>query len=813
MINYLLIEPCAPSGTGGGRTPVKGGVVRMYCKNCGEFLPDYAIYCFRCGAIVDPKDVPDVPRRHRSTPAERRKRSKRPGVDSLSDRRGPRASRQQSGRRERASSPTAVADPPRQKSRLKTAPRRRGLTPLPILIVLGLIAIVASFVLFGGPASTEPVPVLSDNGSGIYGIDLEDDSARSNYTVIKGNNEDVYTLMIYLVGSDSESKQGLAAADLEEMLNATVGGKLNIVLQTGGTSTWTRKDMSGTGVCRWLIRDGKLKQLEQVEDTSMLTSDSLGSFLQYAAQNYPADRYSLLFWGHGGGSVYGFGQEELYKTDTLYLPDIASALAGAGIKFDFVGFDAPLMGSLETAYMLEPYADYLIASEDTEPASGWYYTDWLTWLSDNTSCDTVELGVQIVDDYVSHNGKDGTLSITSLAQISRVYKLLGDYADSLSTALVDGSFDVLSATRADCRYFGDDPSYDLIDLADFVDRSAADGSGFEGGSELKTALNSAVKYRSNCSVAGTNGLSLYFPYHDLSVYEYAKSYCSSFGFGGTTYQFFDQFASVLAKGQASNNSVRTLKAVMTGTSSTSTPKRYTSASWYDASAAEYGSGEPVDFAGLSMVWSDASKNYILPLFREDEDLLTGEAVQFLQDTGEGYVNLGCAWAWQTDADGNLALSFDGTWTALDDEIVPYYTLGVQEEEDGSVVETGYIPAQLNETANIQILVRWDGETGTVLGYRTAGTGTGLSARDVLSKGYSQLKTGDRLTFLCDYYTYDGSYVEGYHLGAVTVGDAAPAVSQKALDTGVEACSVLTDLYGNQSWSNPVALSSEADQTE
>ncbi|MCR5235609.1 MAG: hypothetical protein K6E34_00220 [Lachnospiraceae bacterium] len=35
--------------------------------------------------------------------------------------------------------------------------------------------------------------------------------------------------------------------------------------------------------------------------------------------------------------------------------------------FDFIGFDACLMATVETAYMLSPYADYMIASEEFEP--------------------------------------------------------------------------------------------------------------------------------------------------------------------------------------------------------------------------------------------------------------------------------------------------------------------------------------------------------------------------------------------------------------------------------------------------------------
>ena len=82
------------------------------------------------------------------------------------------------------------------------------------------------------------------------------------------------------------------------------------------------------------------------------------------------------------------------------LAEISSALKNAGIKYDFIGFDACLMGSLETDLMAAQYADYLIGSEETEPGIGWYYTDWLTALSKNTSMPTLDIGKQIIDDFV-----------------------------------------------------------------------------------------------------------------------------------------------------------------------------------------------------------------------------------------------------------------------------------------------------------------------------------------------------------------------------------------------------------------------------
>ena len=105
------------------------------------------------------------------------------------------------------------------------------------------------------------------------------------------------------------------------------------------------------------------------------------------------------------------------------LAGISKALKNGGVQFDFIGFDACLMATAETALMLNDYADYLIASEETEPGIGWYYTNWLTKLGENTSMPTVEIGKNIVDDFVSDlrkkcPGQKTTLSVIDLAEFA-----------------------------------------------------------------------------------------------------------------------------------------------------------------------------------------------------------------------------------------------------------------------------------------------------------------------------------------------------------------------------------------------------------
>ena len=67
---------------------------------------------------------------------------------------------------------------------------------------------------------------------------------RDYRTNIKGNNEDVVTLMIYMCGSDLESEYGAASVDINEILSADISENVNVLIQTGGCVDWTNDQIS-----------------------------------------------------------------------------------------------------------------------------------------------------------------------------------------------------------------------------------------------------------------------------------------------------------------------------------------------------------------------------------------------------------------------------------------------------------------------------------------------------------------------------------------------------------------------------------------
>ncbi|SHI02488.1 hypothetical protein SAMN02745823_01981 [Sporobacter termitidis DSM 10068] len=355
----------------------------MYCARCGSITPDEAMFCQNCGAYLAP-DAGDIP-----------------------------AGKKNTGR-------TAA------------------------ILLLALAAVLVPVILLALVNDTKDEgPVLGVSAGQTAGASASGaagtaaDGFRKNYTQLLGGGRDKATVMIYVCGSDLESGGGYATLDIREMLEADLGDNVNVVLETGGSTSWSTGAISGGTVQRWSIEDGRLRELSDLGSTAMLSPDQLGDFISFAAASYPANRYALVFWDHSGGSLYGYGADELYPDTVLFLPDIARALMDSGMKFDFVGFDACLTSSVETAYMLEPYADYLIGSEEMAPAYGWDYTAWLSALGTNTSIDTVELGKVIVDSFPAPNappgsGKDATLSVVALREIPAVYGGLRDYMPGAS---------------------------------------------------------------------------------------------------------------------------------------------------------------------------------------------------------------------------------------------------------------------------------------------------------------------------------------------------------------------------------------------
>lgn len=635
--------------------------------------------------------------------------------------------------------------------------------------------------------------------------------ARDKYTRILGNQRDEVTIMVYMCGTDLESRSGMATKDLTEMTRATIGPNVHVLVYTGGCTRWNNSVVSNSQNQIYEVQSGGLKRVVDNDGTGAMTDpNTLARFIQWSAKNYPANRYMLIFWDHGGGSVSGYGYDEKNKrSGSMTLDGIDRALKSGGVQFDFVGFDACLMATVETGMMLEPYADYMIASEETEPGIGWYYTDWLTKLSNNTSMPTVDIGKNIVDDFVSAcarqcPGQSATLSVVDIAELSAtVPEAMRGFSNSVTSLIQNNGYQQVSTARNGAREFARSNAIDQVDLVHFAKNLDTPES-----RALAEALLGAVKYnRTSSNMSNAYGLSVYFPYRKTSNVDKAVQTYKAIGMDSSYSQCIREFASMEVSGQVasggSNNPYASLLGGgYSGTSSSSFDLTGLLGDYL--SGGDFGaipglsSGNTGFLFGRSMSTEDtadyiaanhfdpsyltwtqnADGEYVIAMPEEQWAMVEGLALNVFLDDGEGYIDLGLDVVFQWDEDDNLLAPQERSWVAINDHPVAYYH--EYTVEDGTY---GYVPAMLNGE-RVELLLRFDAETGEgeLIGIRTVyedeetlelpKTQTELGGEIDLENTTDAdsetrvrlLQPGDVLDFLCDYYRYDGSYENSYFLG-------------------------------------------------
>jgi len=248
-----------------------------------------------------------------------------------------------------------------------------------------------------------------------------------------------WTVMVYMAADNgpNEDLEGDAWVDLYEMLQAKVDtDKVNIVVE----GDFGSKGNDG----RYLLQGDTPKMIKKYDEINLGDPKNLEKFIKETKNDYPADRYMMVFWGHGTGmiSVAGPGtiaakknsrsrtaHDYIYEStvglnkifakkavealigyrrpsrsfaydesskDSITLVEAKQALDNAGVKFSVISFDACIMNQAEVLYQLRDYTDYITAAFTYFPGGGYWYTGWLKALSDNSSMSNEDLAKAIL---------------------------------------------------------------------------------------------------------------------------------------------------------------------------------------------------------------------------------------------------------------------------------------------------------------------------------------------------------------------------------------------------------------------------------
>ncbi len=337
-----------------------------------------------------------------------------------------------------------------------------------------------------------------------------------------------YTLMIYMIGSNLESGQGSATRDIQEMLEASLDfSRINLILYTGGAARWNTDIPCDRNCVVDLSRDEQDWVVASTEkNADMGAPDTLSAFVNFTTEHYPADRYAMIFWDHGGGPLFGYGSDELFGGDGLLLTELYEAMKDTAFatqgKLDFVGFDACLMGSLESMSVWSGFARYYVGSEELEPGDGWDYR-FLSALNESYEPETVTQA--IVDSFreyyeakrSDYYDPDLTLSVADLSKLAAVHTALSSAALEMTDVLSRDGLYVITQDRQDTKSYGavgssedgSQYSYDLMDLKHFASTSSALSDSVR--KKLTEAVDSLIIFQySNVEHAG--GVTVYYPF-------------------------------------------------------------------------------------------------------------------------------------------------------------------------------------------------------------------------------------------------------------------------------------------------------------
>ena len=195
-------------------------------------------------------------------------------------------------------------------------------------------------------------------------------------------------------------------------------------------------------------------------------------------------------------------------------------------------------------------------------------------------------------------------------------------------------------------------------------------------------------------------------------------------------------------------------------------------------------------------WSDTGSTPKIHLSKAEWDMVSGIYENMLIDDGQGYIDMGLDNFFEFDENGDMLADKERAWISIDGNPVAYFHLATTKDDKGST-DIGYVPVLLNgERANLIIVFDSDHPKGYLAGANFDYAGTDV---DIVAKNITEIKTGDKIDFLANYYSYDGTFENDYKIGYQYTVSKQPEVYYVNVKDDNEITYKFTDIYNNSYW--------------
>lgn len=300
------------------------------------------------------------------------------------------------------------------------------------------------------------------------------------------------TIIVYMMGDNdlssaydfdvqniNDMKEGMKAVDN--------GGRLVILYHTN-----KKEDVYLLEIARRNANEVVVDTLKRYTDFVTTNPDCMREAIYDVHSYAPAPEYGIIFWSHATGWL---PQNTFYKApasigtegkDNLTIDIDVLGEALSPFHFDFILFDACLMGSIEVAYQLRNVCNYMIASPTESMGAGYPYKSIIPQLLAST-INYTSVCQEFSSLYIDA-ANNGTIALVDMQHIEKV-------ADVCRTIVCGREADIANLSLAKIQYYDRKTPHVFYDLRHYM-AQLADSTQL---TTLDEAMQQAIPYKNASS--------------------------------------------------------------------------------------------------------------------------------------------------------------------------------------------------------------------------------------------------------------------------------------------------------------------------
>ena len=276
----------------------------------------------------------------------------------------------------------------------------------------------------------------------------------------------------------------------------------------------------------------------------MGASSTFQAFLEWGIEKYPAEKYGVFMWNHGGamdGCCFDENHQSNGYDDGLTINEFDTAVQNAktnknnGNNLEFVAYDACLMAVQDIAEKNSHHFNYMLCSQESESGYGYDYDAWMPDFYDNYSTITTKALLESIGQTFMVEEKalygsdpfDQTQSALDLSKMAAYKTAFEDVANSLKSSVTSSNWETFTNN---CIYnnsvqkYGyydeyDEYVYDIYDAEDVLNCISKKYTSLSSKvTTAKNALSNLVFYHEEGEATSGCGLNVFCPVTRYNYY-------------------------------------------------------------------------------------------------------------------------------------------------------------------------------------------------------------------------------------------------------------------------------------------------------